>query len=241
MEVWAHRGFSGLYPENTMLAFEKAVESGCDGIEMDVHLSKDGEPVVIHDESLLRTCGIDKAVSDLTLDELMLTRASKTQGDRFDATIPSFEEFCSFVKKSGTRANIEIKTGIVYYPHIEEKVVALVKKYGIEDQIIFSSFNWLSLVIVKRLLPSVDCGLLFEKMLDIKHLSYLASEAGLNLLHPDSCLIDDEMIKESSSLGLKINAWTVNKEEDIKSMIEKSINGVITNYPDRALKLLNRF
>ena len=119
--------------------------------------------------------------------------------------------------------------------------MALVKKYGIENQIIFSSFNWLSLVIVKRLLPSVDCGLLFEKMLDIKHLSYLAFEAGLNLLHPDFNLIDDEMIKESSSLGLKINAWTVNKEEDIKSMIQKSINGVITNYPDRALKLLNRF
>lgn len=240
MEVWAHRGFSSIYPENTMLAFEKAVESGCDGVEMDVHLSRDGEVVVIHDESLVRTTGIDRLVSDFDLSELKEIRASKTQGDRFKATLPSFRDFCGFIKESGTRANIELKTGIIYYPNIEEKVVRIVEEYGIEDRIIFSSFNWLSLALCQRYLPSVPCGLLFDKTSAVKHLSYLAKESNMELLHPDFTLIDKEMINESRELSIKINAWTVNEEKDILLMKEKGINGVITNDPKKALLLLNR-
>ncbi|MGN1163408.1 MAG: glycerophosphodiester phosphodiesterase, partial [Candidatus Ornithospirochaeta sp.] len=88
MKVWAHRGFSHIYPENTMLAFEKAYEEGADGIETDVHLTKDGKVVIIHDENLLRTCGIDRSVSECTLSFLSKTKASRTKNDAFDATIP---------------------------------------------------------------------------------------------------------------------------------------------------------
>ena len=134
MIVWAHRGFSSQYPENTMLAFREAFKAGADGIETDVHLTKDGEVVVIHDENLLRTTGVDRMVSDCTLSEITAIKASKTMDDKFDAFIPSFDEFCAFIKESGMKANIELKTGVVYYPGIEEKVAECVKKYGIEEK-----------------------------------------------------------------------------------------------------------
>ena len=241
MDVWAHRGFSSIYPENTMLAFEKAVESGADGIEMDVHLSSDGYPVVIHDESLLRTAGVDKKVGECTLDELTHTVASQTQGGRYNTTIPSFDEFCAFVKESNTRANIELKTGVVYYPGLEEKVVDTVRKYRLEDKIIFSSFNWLSLVLVKKLLPQVPCGLLFEYHMNARHLSYLAKAAGLELLHPDFPCISDEMVEESRELGIGINAWTINSEEELRKLMEWDVKGCITNSPDMCLAVLGRF
>ncbi len=241
MDVWAHRGFSSIYPENTMLAFERAVESGADGIEMDVHLSSDGFPVVIHDESLLRTAGVDRMVWDCTLDELTHTVASRTQGGRYNTTIPSFDEFCSFVRESNTRADIELKTGVVYYPGLEEKVVEIVRKYRIEDRVIFSSFNWLSLVIMKRLLPSVPCGLLFESQMNVRHLSFEAKEAGIELLHPDFASIDDEMVREAEEAGIGINAWTINSEEELRKLMEWDVKGCITNSPDMCLAVLGRF
>ena len=241
MDVWAHRGFSSIYPENTMMAFEKAVESGADGIEMDVHLSSDGYPVVIHDENLLRTGGIDRMVGECTLDELTHTVVSQTQGGRYNTTVPSFEEFCAFVKDTNTRADIELKTSVVYYPGIEEKVAALVKKYRIEDRVIFSSFNWLSLVVMKRLLPGVKCGLLFEYHMNARHLSFEVKEAGLDLLHPDFSCITDEMVREADENGVGINAWTINSEEELRKLIEWDVKGCITNSPDMALAVLGRF
>lgn len=224
-----------------MLAFERAVESGADGIEMDVHLSSDGFPVVIHDESLLRTAGVDRMVGECTLDELTHTVASRTQGGRYNTTIPSFDEFCAFVRESNTRADIELKTGVVYYPGLEEKVAEIVRKYGIEDRVIFSSFNWLSLVIMKRLLPSVPCGLLFESHMSVRHLSYEAKEAGVELLHPDFDSIDDEMVREAEEAGIGINAWTINGEEELRKLIEWNVKGCITNSPDMCLAVLGRF
>ena len=244
MKVWAHRGFSSIYPENTMLAFEKALECGAYGIEMDCHLSLDGEIVIIHDENLLRTCGVDKRVEECTFEELIKTRASRTQGDRFNTTIPSFEEFCSFIKKNPIMANIELKTGVVYYPHLEEKVIDMVKRYKIENKVLFSSFNWLSLVICKRLLPSVPVGLLFDLKDSIKHISYLARECGFEYLHPDYSCINDEMIYESRKEKIAINAWTIKSDEEIRRLDELKVEGIITNSPDIALgviKSLNAF
>ncbi len=238
MKIWAHRGFSSIYPENTMLAFERAVESGAYGVEMDVHLSSDGKPVVIHDESLKRTCGIDRRVEECTFEELINTTASKTQNDRFSVKIPSFEEFCAFVRESWTMADIELKTGVVYYPGIEEKVVECVKKYKIEDRVIFSSFNWLSLVLVKRLLPHSPCGLLFDSSANYRHLSYLAKACGFEYLHPDYGCITDEMVRECRECGVGINTWTVNDEEKIKKLLAWDVEGCITNSPDMALASL---
>lgn len=132
MKVFAHRGFSGAYPENTMLAFRKAIEAGADGIELDIHESSDGKLVIIHDESLIRTTGVDKLVSDLTLKELVRIKAAKTKDDAFETPIPSFEEFCDFMASNGLFiTNVEIKTNNTWYQDIERKAIDMVRSFGL--------------------------------------------------------------------------------------------------------------
>ena len=240
MIVWAHRGFSSRYPENTMMAFEAARDAGADGIEMDVHLTKDGEVVVIHDENLLRTTGVDKMVGDCTLSEITAIKASKTMSDKFDTYVPSFDEFCAFIKESCMKANVELKTGVIYYPGIEEKVASVVKKYGIEDKVIFSSFNPLSLVIMQRYLPECKMGFLFSNSINIKHISHLAKEVAFSYLHPDYKVISEEMLQETKACGLGINAWTINDPEEVKRLMAWGVEGTITNDPEMCLKTIRR-
>ena len=152
MDIIAHRGFSGTYPENTMLSFEKAVENGADAIELDVHLSKDGEVMIIHDEALARTTGRDGFVFDYTRSELEKISAGKTKDDKFGFTpIPSLEEYLAMIKDTKLYTNIELKTAPVYYPGIEEKTLDLVRRFSLEDRILYSSFNWLSVLRMKDL------------------------------------------------------------------------------------------
>ena len=147
MRVFAHRGYSGKYPENTMLAFREAEKTGADGIELDVQLTKDGEIVIIHDETLERTTTGTGWVKDHTLAELKALDASIIKGTAYSPErIPTLEEYCRWVKDTKLVTNIELKTSIVYYPEIEEKTAEMVKAFGLEDRMIFSSFNHLSIV-----------------------------------------------------------------------------------------------
>lgn len=236
MKVLAHRGFSGMYPENTMLSFEKAVEAGADGIELDVHLSRDGEVMIIHDEALKRTAGVDGAVSDYTRSELERISAGKTKNDEFGFTpIPSLDEYLSFME--GHRdmvTNIELKTAPVYYPEIEEKTLALVRKHDLEDNIIYSSFNWLSIMKMMRLTDKSRFGLLFSGM-RLYHQAPLMRDLALDYFHPDFNDLTDEIVKSFSEGGIGLNVWTVNETADIEKCRDWNICSVITNYPDRAL------
>lgn len=239
MKVFAHRGFSGRYPENTMLAFQKAVEVGADGIELDVHESSDGQLVIIHDELLVRTTGREGSVSDYPLKELTKIKAAKTMGDRFDATIPSFEEYCDFASRNQIITNIEIKTNRSWYTDIEKKVVEMVKAFHLEDRIIFSSFNWLSVMKVKRLVPEIPCGLLYEGQA-VRHVAYQAKDAGLQFLHPDFILLDDETIQECRASGIGLNVWTINDSDRMRKLMDWQVNSVISNYPDICLGMMGR-
>ena len=125
MMVFAHRGSSGAYPENTMLAFRKAVEEGADGIELDVHLSKDGEVMIVHDESLVRTAGLDRQVWELTRCELEKLSAGRTQNDELGFTpVPLLGEYLCFI---GSHTDKGTNTGIQSAPHAytgpEQKVL----------------------------------------------------------------------------------------------------------------------
>ena len=239
MKVFAHRGFSGNYPENTMLAFRKAIEAGADGIELDIHESSDGKLVIIHDENLVRTTGIDTLVSDLSLKRLTSINASKTKNDAFESPIPSFEEFCDFAASGSFVTNVEIKTNATWYQDIEKKAIEMVKAFGLEERIIFSSFNWISVMRAKALAPQVECGFLYEGQ---KHgkLAFQAKEAGIQYLHPDFRLLDDETVAECRMCNIGLNVWTVNTEDQMRKLIKWDANAVITNYPDMALRMLGR-
>ena len=163
MKVYAHRGYSGRYPENTMLSFQKAAETGCDGIELDVQLTRDGTVVVIHDEAVDRTTDGTGLVKDYTFEELRKLDAGTIKGGRYGfCPVPSFEEYCEWASQYGFMTNVEIKTGVYYYEHIEEKTLEIIKKYHLEDRVMFSSFNHLSLERLKELAPDIPRGALLE-------------------------------------------------------------------------------
>ncbi len=231
MNIFAHRGYSGKYPENTMLAFEQAVESKAQGIELDVHFSKDGKLVIIHDELLKRTTGEEGSAEDYTLDELVRINAGKVFGDMFGHTpIPSFEQYCSYIRDKDIISNVEIKTNIRYYAGIEEELAKIVEKFDLSDKILFSSFNWLSATKIRHLMPHIPCGLLFEDR-SVRHLAYQAKSLGFAFLHPDKHLIDQEMVNECKDLGIGLNVWTVNDRESLEKLSSWGVDGIITNFP----------
>ncbi len=232
----AHRGFSGRYPENTMLAFRKAIEEGADGIELDVHLSSDGEVMIIHDEALKRTTGKDGCVSDYTRAELEKISAAT---ESFEP-IPSLEEYLDFMAGHKDKVtNIELKTFPVYYRDIEEKTLALVRRFDLEENIIFSSFNQLSVARMKALGAKSPCGILFSGF-RVYNQGALLSKSGIEYFHPDFNDLDDKIVSGFKADGVGLNVWTVNEEPDIAKCIDWGVNGIISNYPDRVRKLLQR-
>lgn len=234
---FGHRGFSGKYPENTMLSFEKCVEVGADGIELDVHLTKDGQVVIIHDELLDRTTDHKGLVMDHTLAELKEMDASADfVGVYGKNEIPTLDEYLDFVKDKPVITNIELKTGIIPYPGIEQKTLDLIDKYHLRDKIIISSFNHYSVVRMKELAPDMKYGLLEDSR--IVEMAAYAKRLGVDYLHPLFYTIDEQYLKEAAENNLGINAWTVNSEEDIRKMIRIGIHGIIGNNPDICAKLL---
>ncbi len=223
-----------------MLAFSEAIKAGADGIELDVHLSRDGEVMIIHDESLARTAGIDRPVSSFTRKELEGISAGKTKEDSFGFTpIPSLEEYLDFISDKDICTNIELKTAPVCYPGIEEKTLSLVKRYGLGERIIFSSFNWLSVLYMKRLAPEIPAGLLIYGN-RLQGIGGLMKRYGAECYHPDYKLLSDEAVKELKENGIRINTWTVDDESDMEQCRHWGIDGLITNRADRAAALLGR-
>lgn len=235
---FAHRGFSGMYPENTMLAFQKAIETeGCNGIEMDVHLIKDGELVIIHDERIDRTCVNGTGlVKDFTYEELRQFDVSfKFAGQCETQHIPTLREYFELVKDKDIVTNIELKTGIYEYTGIEQKVWDLIQEYDLKDKIIISSFNHETVLRMKELCPDMKCGLLTESWL-INPGQYVKG-CNIECYHPIYLSLSEEVVAEVKSHGIEINTWTVNEEEDIRTMIERGVTTIIGNFPDRVTKV----
>lgn len=231
MKVIAHRGYSGKYPENTMLAFRKAVEAGCDGIELDVQTTKDGVVVVIHDERVDRTTDGTGFVKDYTFEELKKLNAAKLfpQVTEFEP-VPSLEEYCSWMAQTDIFTNIEIKTGVYYYEDIEKKTVEMVQKYGLEDRILFSSFNPMSLAKAKKLAPDIPCGVLMGGN-GLGNAGYYCESCGYEYYHPGYKTVSDQTVENCEAHGVRLNVWTVNDMAELEQLYEWGCYGVITNFP----------
>ena len=234
----AHRGFSGKYPENTMLAFKKAIETpGCNGIEHDVHLTKDGELVIIHDELLNRTCVNGKGyVKDYTLEELKQFDVSYIYAGQCEPQqIPTLREYFELVKDTDIITNIELKTSVFEYPGIEQKVYDLIMEYGLKDRIIISSFNHFTVKRMKEICPDMKCGLLTESWLF--DAGKYVKKADVECFHPLFRSLTEDAVAEIKEQGIEINTWTVNEEEHIADMINKKVDAIIGNFPDRISKV----
>lgn len=234
---YGHRGFSGKYPENTMLAFRKAIEIGVDGIELDVQLSKDGEVVICHDETVDRTTNGKGRIMDLTLAELKQLDASAAFAGRYGVNeIPTLREYFELVKDLTIETNVELKTGVYEYEGIEEKVWALIQEYHLEDRICISSFNHFSVLRMKKIAPRLKFGFLFDTWL-IDAGAYCAKH-GVDSFHPNYHNLTHEVVAEVKSHGLEIKTYTVNTEEAVRDLAAKGVDVVIGNYPDMAGEVL---
>ncbi len=237
---YAHRGFSGEYPENTMIAFEKAIEAGCEGIEMDVHFTKDGKIVIVHDELIDRTSDGKGFVKDMTYDELTKFDFSYTFKDKVGfCKIPTLEEFLELVHDKDIIINIELKTGILPYTGIEQDTYDMVKKYDMRDKVVISSFGHSSVLKMKEIDSGIKCGFLTET--GILNVGEYTSSHGIECYHPFyGMLLNAELVKDVRSHGLEINTWTVNEEPHIEMLCDLGVEGIIGNFPNRTKAVLER-
>ncbi len=237
-KIIAHRGFSGKYPENTMLAFSKAVEIGADGIELDVHFTKDGEIVIIHDETIDRTTDGTGFVRDYTYEELSRFNAyGRFEGQFEFQKIPTLREYFELVKDvEGFITNIELKTGIFEYEGIEKAVIDLVKEFGLEDRTILSSFNHFTVMRCKEYEPSIKTGFLVESW--IIGMGEYTKSHGIDCVHPIFVNLKPELYAEMKNAGREVNTWTVNEYDDIRRLADMGVDALIGNYPDRMTELL---
>ncbi len=225
MKVFAHRGLSSLYPENTLLAFSKAMEYGIDGIETDVQMTKDGELVIIHDERIDRTTNGTGHVKDYTLSELKKFNANNKMD--FEVEIPTLDEFLALVEGTDLTINLELKTSIFEYPGIEEKTLELIRKHNLEKNIIISSFNHQSLVRMKKLDKYIKCGVLTSDVL-IDPEKYVKNN-GFEALHPLFVYCTKERVELAHSLGIAMNVWTVDWKEQFDMLEGLGVDVIMTN------------
>jgi glycerophosphoryl diester phosphodiesterase len=235
--IYAHRGASGRFPENTMYAYRAALRHGADGIEIDVQLSRDQEVVVIHDSTLERTTNGSGMVQNYTSAELRKLSAGSWFHPKFrPAKIPRLKDILSFIQPTSLKLLIELKNFFLPQPELEEKVVQLVQQSNLVDRVIISSFNFNSLLRIKELIPEMRTGLLY-----IGHLREpweIAKQFRTDELHVPKTELTPALILESKKCGLKVIGWTINSRQRIQQAVEMGVDGIITNYPLRAVKIV---
>ena len=236
-KIFAHRGASGYAPENTLEAFALAIEQGTDGIELDVQLTKDGIPVVIHDEAIDRVTSKTGFVKDYTLKELKELTVLENKFPEYTASkIPTLEEVLNAVKSSDIQVNIELKTGIYWYQDIEQKVADLVKRTEMEDRVIYSSFNHYSIQKIKEIVPEAETAYLYSDV--ILNVTDYAKDTRVDGLHPAVYHVKmADFLKEYLESGLNVRVWTVNEKTDMEWLIGAGVTAIITNYPDVAIQI----
>ena len=228
--VCAHRGASGYAPENTMKAYRLADKLGAHACENDVHLTKDGEIVVIHDSNISRVSNGKGEVEKMTLAELR--KYDFGEGEK----IPTLDECLAFFDASGMELNIEIKSiDEVYDVALVEKTGKLIEKYGLTSKIIISSFYHKSLSDMKERFPAIRTAVLHGD--EIKEAGAYAASLGAVYSHPYFKCVDEKFMAECEKHNVEVNPWTVNTPEDARRMIDLGCNMIITNYPDMVLKI----
>ncbi|MBA4494286.1 glycerophosphodiester phosphodiesterase [Paenactinomyces guangxiensis] len=236
-KVFAHRGFSAIAPENTLAAFRMAIDAGADGIELDVHMTRDGEIVVIHDEKVDRTTDGTGWVKDFTLPQIKELDSGNWFAEAYAGErIPTLAETLELIKDTGLRLNIELKNNVFRYPGIEEKVAKEVERFALQKRVIISSFNHYSLRYFKLYRPDWQLGALYaaglyEPWVYAKHL-------GVSAIHPFYLAAADEVIAGCHTHGIQVRPYTVDDPGEMSRLIAANVDAIITNVPDRLMKLI---
>ena len=233
MQIFAHRGFSLQYPENTMTAFRKALEAGADGIEMDARLTQDGQIVIMHDPTIDRTTNGKGKVRDMLLQEILGLDAGIKKGVVFEnERVPMLEQV--FAELGGKLLlNIELCN----YDEgdnrqLANQTVELIEKYKLVDSVIISSFRFNNLVYVKDKNPGISCGLLAKQgLMGLFARNLLNHSVSVDALHPYYTDVNAGLIRKEQQCGRKVRAWTVNDPQDIRQLYELGVDAIFTDDP----------
>ena len=236
-EIWAHRGASAYAPENTLPAFKMALDQGAQGIELDVQRTSDGHLVVVHDETIGRTSNGFGRVVDMTLQELRRCDFSNGFIGHRNVRIPTLSEVLELMQSTDATLNVELKNSIELYPGMELEAAALVAEAGMTEQVLFSSFNHLSLANLRGVVPPSQIGVLYSDAL-YNPWQY-AHWLGAGALHPNwLALRQPDYIRMAHEAGLKVHVWTINEEKDVAHAIETGVDAIVTNFPDRGRRVV---
>lgn len=237
--IFAHRGSSVNAPENTLTAFELAVDQHADGIELDAKLTADGRVVVMHDDTVDRTTNGTGRVNLLTLAELQLLDAGAKSSPKFASEkIPSLEDvFDIFGRK--IFINVELKNYSSPTDELPEKVAALVKKYKLEESVLLSSFNLIALIRARKSLSKIPLGFItILGLAEITMRTRLVRFGPLLALHPNYTDVNPYLIQTAHRAKCRVYPYTVNQPEIIKKLIEAGVDGFFTDDPYMAQKAL---
>ena len=232
----AHRGASGRFPENTRLAFVKAIEAGADMIELDCQLSRDGHVVVFHDERLNRISGSKETVRSRTLEQLKKLDVGRWRGKAFAGErILTLEEALESIAGNADLC-LEMKSYSDSTPGIELKVLFIVSHYGYLDRTIFSSFDYRSLARLRELAPGGNIGLITGSPLKPNWLEAARGVAARSV-HMQKELVTREFLNLAWEEGLDVYVWTVNEVREMEALAEMGVQGLISDFPEKFSKL----
>jgi glycerophosphoryl diester phosphodiesterase len=241
--IIAHRGASGYAPENTLSAFKLAAKINVDFIEIDVHQSADGIIVCNHDEDLSRTTTIKGRIRDLSYSELLKADAGIKFSNEFKGElIPTLEQALSI----GVPFLIEVKKGDSYYPGIIPRILKILNNSSIGKKCIIQSFDTGVLKEFFDLDPSFEYHKLVTGNIPLLplHIDHklkagkITKYKSFDAINPHYKFLNKRLIGKIHNEGQKVFTWTVNEEADMKRMIELGVDGIITDFPDKLLKLL---
>ncbi|MGC4376469.1 glycerophosphodiester phosphodiesterase [Fictibacillus sp. Mic-4] len=239
-KIFGHRGASKECPENTMISFQRAYEIGVHGIETDVQLSKDGIPVIIHDESVNRTTNGKGYIKNLTINEIKALDAGSWFSNVFrNETIPTLEELLHWIYTKPLLLNIELKNNRFAYEGLEKKVYDLVCAYGMKERTIISSFNHYSLVRMREIDDMIDIAPLYSS--GIYEPWHYAKSLGARSVHPKFRSLPPYILEGFHFNQINVRPYTVNNKKWLMYFLDWKVDAIITDKPDLALSLLNGF
>ena len=236
--VFGHRGAMGYAPENTFASFERAIALGVDAIELDVHLTADGEVVVIHDAELHRTTDGEGFVGQKTLAELKTLDAGVRFAPEFTGQrIPTLEEVLTWARGTCV-VDVEIKGGPWPYSGIEARVVELIRRKEMVDQTIVISFDHATVARVKALAPEIAAGALWScRPIDPVA---VAQAAGADAIMPQWSYCDAETVERAHAGGLSVNPWETSNPLIFTRLLELGVDSICANYPDVVVEALRQ-
>ena len=239
--LFAHRGDHAHAPENTLPAFQQALQKGADGVELDVKLTLDGHVIVIHDPTVDRTTDGKGRVASLTFEAIRKLDAGKWFNEKFSGTkVPLLEEVFEVVGKD-KMINIELKNLTTPRDGLMMKVSELIKRHNNQSQILFSSFYPSNLKMAAEMLPEVPRGLLaMSGWLGLWARSFGFMFGDYQALHPHISSTSKEQILRVHRLKRRVHVWTVNTPEEINQLKEWDVDGIITDDPQMAVRALGR-